>query len=113
MTKTHKTHKMFNGILGLFLAVLLLTACGKKGQDEFEKGKALYTAQDYKTAVTQFALAADKGHAEAQYIIGRCYAEGKGVEQDMSEAVKWYRKAADNGNEDAKRNLGKLTKDQK
>ena len=80
MTKTHKTRKKFNGILGLFLAVLLLTACGKKGQDEFEKGKALYTAQDYKTAVTQFALAADKGHAEAQYIIGRCYAEGKGVE---------------------------------
>ena len=30
---------------------------------------------------------------------------GKGVEQDYTEAVKWYRKAAEQGNETAKKKL--------
>ena len=31
------------------------------------------------------------------------YAEGNGVTQDYSEALKWFRKAADQGNEVARR----------
>ena len=77
-----------------------------KGQEDFEKGKAYLVAQDYKTAVMQFALAANQGHPEAQYYVGLSYAEGKGVEKDMTEAVKWFKQAAEQGNADAMFKLG-------
>ena len=40
---------------------------------------------------------ADQEYAAAQYVLGLCYAEGRGVPQDDTEAVKWFRKAADQG----------------
>ena len=49
----------------------------------------------------KYRLAASKGDANAQYALGRCYAQGDGVEQSYSEAIKWYSKAAKKGNCDA------------
>jgi hypothetical protein len=51
-------------------------------------------------------LAADQGHAEAQYNLGVMYYKGQGVPQDYAEAVKWYRLAADQGYAEAQYNLG-------
>jgi TPR repeat protein len=34
------------------------------------------------------------------------YANGKGVEQDFKEAIKWFQKAADQGFAEAQYNLG-------
>ena len=42
----------------------------------------------------------------AQYALGSCYANGEGVEKDLTEAVIWYRKAADQGLAEAQFNLG-------
>ena len=36
------------------------------------------------------------------------YANGRGVEQDDAEAVKWYRLAAEQGDADAQANLGTM-----
>lgn len=47
--------------------------------------------------VSRLRKAAEQGDASAQYNLGVCYANGKGVEQDKQEAVKWYRKAAEQG----------------
>lgn len=44
---------------------------------------------------------AERGDADAQYKVGLCYAEGKGVEKDVLEARKWYSKAAAQGHADA------------
>ena len=57
-----------------------------------------------------FALAqkADKDNAEIQYIIGRCYRYGDGVEKDCTKAMQWYRKAAEQGNVDALYEIGDL-----
>ena len=41
--------------------------------------------------------AAEQGDAQAQSILGECYAEGTGVAKDAAEAVKWFRKAAEQG----------------
>ena len=108
MTTSHKrTFSNSLAIAAVILTAVFLTACGgKKGQEDFEKGKALYTAQEYKSAVTHFALAADKGHAEAQCMIGMCYEDGKGVKKDTKEAVKWYQQAADRGNVEAMYRMG-------
>ena len=49
---------------------------------------------------------AEEGNAEAQNKLGYCYDIGQGVEQSVSEAVKWYQKAAEQDNAYAQANLG-------
>ena len=46
------------------------------------------------------------GDADAQFILGVMYANGRGVRQDDAQAVSWYRKAAEQGNAAAQSNLG-------
>ena len=49
---------------------------------------------------------ANKGDANAQFNLGRCYDKGVGVEQDYNEATKWFTKAAEQGNVKAQGILG-------
>ena len=49
---------------------------------------------------------ANQGDAEAQCNLGACYANGTGVPQDYTEAVRWYRLAADQGLAIGQYNLG-------
>ena len=51
---------------------------------------------------------AEQGDAEAQYNLGICYYNGRGVKKDTAEAVKCFRKAAKNGNSEAKAMLDVL-----
>jgi hypothetical protein len=64
------------------------------------------TAKDALEAVKWYRLAADQGHAKAQFNLGWCYYHGTGVAKDKREAVKWYRLAADQGDVNAQYNLG-------
>ena len=50
--------------------------------------------------------AAEQDYAEAQYTLGGCYFDGKGVAKDEAEAVKWYRKAAEQNYVEAQLCLG-------
>ena len=47
--------------------------------------------QDDAEAVRWYRLAAEQGHAYAQYNLGVMYDTGEGVPQDDAEAVRWYR----------------------
>jgi TPR repeat protein len=47
--------------------------------------------------VTWYRKAADKGFAQAQFILGVCSANGEGVAKELVQAVSWYRKAAEQG----------------
>ena len=55
-----------------------------------------------------YRKAAEKGDADAQFNLGFCYYNGKGVEKDLIEYVKWLRKAAEQGDEFAKKSLKDL-----
>jgi len=46
--------------------------------------------------------AARAGRSEAQFRLGRLYAEGAGVLPNPSDAVYWYRQAAERGHSDAR-----------
>lgn len=61
-------------------------------------------------AVKWFNLAADNGHAEAQFMLGECYYNGYGVKQDYKEAAKWYELAAKQGHALAKHALEQIKK---
>ena len=60
----------------------------------------------YQKAVTQ-------GNAAAQYHLGVCYEDGKGVAQDDTKAVEWYQKAAAQGHASAKSRIKEVRKRQK
>ena len=54
----------------------------------------------------EYKASAEQGDAEAQFDLGWCYDDGRGVAKDYVEAVKWYRKAAGQNFAPAQFNLG-------
>eukprot|EP00937_MAST-01D_sp_MAST-1D-sp2_P000009 g9.t1 len=57
-------------------------------------------------AVLLLRQAADLGFADAQFCLGACYMDGKGVEQDYAKAAQLYSEAAEQGHADAQYWLG-------
>ena len=62
--------------------------------------------EDDAEAVRWFRMAAEQGHAGAQFNLGLMYAEGRGVPEDHAAAADWYRMAAEQGHAGAQTNLG-------
>ena len=42
-----------------------------------------------------FRLSAEQGYVEAQFNLGMMYADGQGVAEDYTEAIKWLKLAAE------------------
>lgn len=83
----------------------LLTLLGASAEADFQSGEAAFERGDYATAYRELRPLAEQGGAGAQYHLGTMYATGRGVPQNLAEAVKWYREAADQGYTDALSNL--------
>jgi len=73
-----------------------------------KNGLKLYADKDYGSAAGFFRRAAECGHPEAQYRLGKMCVEGAGVAKDIENALKWLRKAADQGHAGARLELGAL-----
>jgi uncharacterized protein len=78
---------------------------------QYELGRAVFSgtlsvAKDEAEAVKWFRKAAEQNVADAQFSLGVCYANGRGVTKDDAEAVKWFRKAAEQNYARAQYNLG-------
>jgi TPR repeat protein len=54
----------------------------------------------------EYKANAEQGDAEAQFSLGFCYDDGRGVAKYYAKAVKWYRKAAEQNFAPAQFNLG-------
>ncbi|MDJ0955211.1 MAG: serine/threonine-protein kinase [Arenicellales bacterium] len=75
---------------------------------ELEKEAGFETygrVDDTRTTIEKHIYAAKYGYADAQLKLAVAYANGEGVERDMTEAFKWLRKAADQNLADAQYNL--------
>lgn len=66
------------------------------------------TIKTFPEIVNNYQKFAEQGDAQAQFNLGTCYANGYGVPQDISEAVKWWRKAAEQGHPEAIKRLQEL-----
>jgi TPR repeat protein len=73
-----------------------------------EDGTAAYRRGDYAAALQLWRPLAELGNPEAQFNLGRLYAEGKGVPESAAEAVNWYRLAAEQDQVAAQHALGLL-----
>ena len=60
-------------------------------------------------AAAEAKSAAEKGGAEAQFRYAEMLRDGRGVEKNMKEAVKWYRRAAEQECESALKALREIT----
>lgn len=60
-------------------------------------------------AASEFA--AEEGHANAEFAMGRKYEDGQGVPRNYFEAMKWYRLAAEQGHAIAQYRLGLMYKE--
>jgi uncharacterized protein len=84
-------------------------------KDDYRKGFALYQREDYSGARRLLLPLAKAGVVDAQYVVGRMYALGEGVNKDLVEAKEWisgvviyYRTAAAGGDVDAQYQLGRI-----
>jgi len=57
--------------------------------------------KDEQQAAKWFSEAAQAGHPSSQWMIGKCYAQGEGVQQNWEEAARWRRRAMTQGHTDA------------
>ena len=94
--------KPLSFLLALTFLFLFTSSCS----DTLQDGNAATDRGDYKTAHRIYLKLAEDGNVYAQYNLGLQYDRGKGVPQDLKEAVKWYRLAGEQGNVRAQSNLG-------
>ena len=60
---------------------------------------------NYEEAYNLYKRPSELGHAEAQYWFGVLHLEGKGVQKEETEGIKWITQSADQGNKSAQRRL--------
>jgi len=72
----------------------------------YKIGKAWQYHEDYAKAVRWYSLAAEKGHAGAQFNLGIMFQIGLGVGFDFAEAARLYHLAAAQGHAEAAYALG-------
>jgi TPR repeat protein len=101
-------------------AALLQQLLGKKKPDASDPEslymQAVFMAMDESpeklaNSAALLTQAADQGHAGAQYLLGACQQEGRGVPRNHAEAARRYRQAADQGHAEACGGLGALYHD--
>ena len=84
------------------------TASRSDAATQFKLGNKLYNSQNYKEAFKIFEKLAKLGYSGPQTNLGHMYADGLGVEKDMSLAKYWTEKAIKLGNETAQNNWDTL-----
>lgn len=81
---------------------------GLSAEECYSKGKKYYVLDNVEMALEWYHKAAEKGSAEAKYILGNMYEHGVGVPQDSIKALRWYLRAAKQGNKDAKKAIERI-----
>jgi TPR repeat protein len=89
--------------------IFAVAFAGSAAAGALEDGLAAYWQEhDYATALRLILPHAEKGHTEAQRILGHMYRWGQGVARNSAAAMSWYHKAAEQGNADAQYELGQI-----
>jgi len=87
--------RLFQGSTSPFLP------CAAERKMDSPNAKYLFTSVGVKTAAESVEWCrslAEKGNAQAQWLLGLMYESGAGVPENRAEAINWYRKAAEQKN---------------
>ena len=77
-----------------------------KGGGITKGGRITKDETEDETQLEKLLEEAQRGNAEAQYLLGLSYYKGNGIKMDYKQAAEWYRKAAEQGHTDAQNALG-------
>ena len=90
----------------LLLGISLMLVSVPSFSADYQTGLDAYNRGDYEAALREWRPLAEQGNPYAQTGLGLMYAEGRGILQSDTEAVKWYRKAVEQSHALAQNNLG-------
>jgi uncharacterized protein len=65
--------------------------------EQYKLGELISSTQNYYIGYLWVLLAVRQGHAEAQFVLGLIYENGKTIEKDYVKAVKCFRRSAEQG----------------
>lgn len=88
--------------------LLAMLTIGSAQAGPLEDGHAAYLRGDIDTALSLWTPLAEQGNAEAQYMLGLIYFNGRYVQKDDDVAEQWLALAAAQGNTNAEMLLGVL-----
>ena len=74
----------------------------------FREGMSLAREGRMAAAAPHYREAAENGHVEAQFVLATMYRTGRGMPQDMDQAVQWYGRSAEGGYPMAQFTLGNM-----
>ena len=94
----------------LSLALALWVGMAAVARADFPAAVAAYDQGDYATTFAESQPLAERGDAEAQYMLGFLYARGEGVGRDLIHAFLWFSLAAWQGDEIAADALVELSR---
>lgn len=77
-------------------------------RQSFQQGMSCYEKREYTKAFQFFLEEAQKGDAEAEFWVGRCYDRGEGVQKNSQAALEWYTRSAKQGYFKAQYNLAQM-----
>ena len=84
-----------------FILLAALLAAGQAGAQSLSLARSYMNSGEYLEAAKQLRPLADGGDAEAQALAAKLFFEGKGVNKNDEQGVKYAKLAADQGNEAA------------
>lgn len=90
----------------LFIYVLLLMVASTVSAQSLYRAKQLIEQGEYIEAAKIIRPLADGGNAEAQFLAATLFLEGKGVNKNESQAIKYAKMSAENGYAEAQRFMG-------
>ena len=93
------------------LVAIALSLAAPAQADPLQDGGRFYAQGDYARALATWRPLALAGNAEAQNDLGLLYLDGKGVAQNMAEAVRYFQLSAAAGSALGQNNLGGLYRD--
>lgn len=98
----HWARRSLGNMRGTIIAGTIAILLAGPALAGFEDGKQAAMRGDYATAYAEWRPLADRGHADAQFLLGLMYREGRAVKQDLAEALVWLRLAAEQDHADAR-----------
>lgn len=97
--------KLFYGaVAAVFLALAMQApsvAATAPADQILNEAWTAYNIGQYKKTVNLVTPLANNGNPRAQVILGRCFENGLGVEQDMAAAAQWFQLAAEQNDSEA------------
>ena len=78
----------------LLMTLTTVIAAAQTAQDLLSEANAKYEAGQMEAALELYTQAANKGLAEAQFLVGKMYYLGESGAKDYSSASMWFKRAA-------------------